>query len=331
MKIAQFKNFGDPEEVIEVVEQDIDAPEAGEVLISIEAAPVHIADLKFMSGMLTFGRLPPATPGAEAVGFIKSVGPGVTGLKPNDRVFLPIRIGGQGAWRQEVKLKASDVTPAPDGDAAQLCLAPINAVTSFVLLHGVVPLKPGDWLIQNAANSSCGRMLISLAHREGVKTVNVVRRESLIRELKDLGADIVLVDGEDLPDRVRKLTNGAPIKLAVDAVAGKATQRFAECVDEGATILAYGLLSGDPCMVNPETMFQKNLTLRGFLTTNFMHNMSEEKSDRLQNELPGLVADGIIKSKIAACYSLDQVKKAVRHASKTGEERDGKIIILPNG
>lgn len=331
MQLAQFKEFGNPEDVLEVIEQDIEPPTANEVLISIEAAPVHIADLKFMSGSLTFGRTPPATPGVEAVGKVIEAGPDARQFKSGDRVFLPIRVDGKGAWRQQVKLKETEVTPAPEGDPAQLCLAPINALTSFVLLRGVVPFSPGDWLIQNAANSSCGRFLISLAHKEGVKTVNVVRRESLVPELKDLGADVVLVDSDDLADRVHEATGGAPIKLAIDAVAGRATQKLADCVAQGATILAYGLLSGEPCMVNPETMFQKHLSLRGFLTTNFVDEMSKDEVAQLKDEVPAFVADGTLKAKIAATYRLDQIKDAVRHAAKTGEERDGKIIILPNG
>jgi NADPH:quinone reductase-like Zn-dependent oxidoreductase len=331
MKIAQFKEFGKPEEVLEVVEQDVEFPVANEVLISIEAAPIHIADLKFMSGTLTFGRTLPATPGVEAVGRVVQVGSGVKQFQSGARVFIPLRISGNGAWRQQVKLKENDITSAPEGDPIQLCLAPINALTSIMLLRGVVKFNPGDWLIQNAANSNCGRFLISLAHRDGNRTVNIVRRDSLIPELKDLGANIVLVDGDDLALQVRKATNNAPIKLAIDAVAGKATQRLADCVSYGATILAYGLLSGEPCAVNPETMFQKHLSLRGFLTTNFMEEMSKAEVTRLQNEVPALIADGTLTAKIAATYTLDQIRDAVRHAAKTGKDRDGKIIILPNG
>ena len=92
MKIAQFSKFGEPEEVLEIVDQEIEPPGVDEVVIAIEAAPIHIADLKFMSGALTFGRTPPATPGVEAVGRVIQVGPEVTKFEIGARAFLPIRV-----------------------------------------------------------------------------------------------------------------------------------------------------------------------------------------------------------------------------------------------
>ena len=75
----------------------------------------------------------------------------------------------------------------------------INPATALLLLTDIVALKPGDWIIQNVANSAVGRLVIRLARPRGVKTVNVVRRESLFGELKALGADVCVVDGPDLP------------------------------------------------------------------------------------------------------------------------------------
>ena len=77
----------------------------------------------------------------------------------------------------------------------------INPPTALLLLTDIVALKPGDWVIQNVANSAVGRLVIRLARPRGVQTVNVVRRESLFAELKALGADACVVDGPDLAER----------------------------------------------------------------------------------------------------------------------------------
>src|SRR5881227_3786709 len=74
----------------------------------------------------------------------------------------------------------------------------INPITAWRMLHDFVELKPGDWLIQNAANSGAGRAVIHITKELGYKTVNIVRRAELIDELRAEGADVVVVDGEKL-------------------------------------------------------------------------------------------------------------------------------------
>src|SRR5262249_58572080 len=94
----------------------------------------------------------------------------------------------------------------------------INPATALLLVTDIVPLRPGDWIIQNVANSAVGRLVIRLARPRGVKTVNVVRRESLFGELQALGGDVCVVDGPDLASAVKAQTHEAPIRLALHPV-----------------------------------------------------------------------------------------------------------------
>jgi NADPH:quinone reductase-like Zn-dependent oxidoreductase len=89
-----------------------------------------------------------------------------------------------------------------------------------------VPLVAGDWVIQNVANSGVGNYQMQLAQQRGLRTVNLVRRESAVAVTKEQGGDIVLVDGEGLVDRVKEATGGATIRLGIDAVGGAATDRL---------------------------------------------------------------------------------------------------------
>ena len=98
----------------------------------------------------------------------------------------------------------------------------INPPTAWLLLKSV-PLKPAEFVIQNAANSAVGQYLITFAHQQGFKSINVVRRLSLVAELKALGADVVLVDGPDLQKQVRDAVAGGRVPLGIDAVGGEAT------------------------------------------------------------------------------------------------------------
>ena len=173
----------------------------------MRAAPINPADLNAIEGKYPVRPALPATPGFEGAGVVVEIGAGVKDLTIGALVILPHDVG---TWRDAVAVKAEDLVVVPTGiDPVQAAMLKINPLTAWRLLHDFVDLKTGDWLIQNAANSAAGRAVIQIAHELGYKTVNVVRREELIDELRAEGGDVVLVDGENLRDEVKSATGGA--------------------------------------------------------------------------------------------------------------------------
>src|SRR5919197_374931 len=247
MKRIDLTAYGAPEEVAHCVDvPDVGEPAAGEVVFDILAFPINPADVSFCRGNYRLRPPLPATPGAEGIGRIASVGAGVTGLKPGDLVINMQREN----WAQRRRVQATDAIPVPpDLDLAQAAMLRINPPTALLLLEDHVALAPGDWVIQNVANSAVGRHVIVLAKARGVRTVNVVRRDDVAGELRDLGADVVLQDGPDLAERARAATGGAPIRLGIDAVSGEACRRIADAVADGGVVVSYGSMSGqDPAV-----------------------------------------------------------------------------------
>ena len=140
----------------------------------------------------------------------------------------------------------------------------INPMTAWRLLHDYVDLKSGDWLIQNAANSAAGRAVIQIARELGFKTVNVVRREELIDELRAEGGDVVLVDGENLRDEVKDATTSdAPIRLGLNAVGGSSALRLANCLAPESTMVTFGAMSLQPLKIPNGLLIFKDLRFRG--------------------------------------------------------------------
>ncbi|MFK7858006.1 MAG: zinc-binding dehydrogenase [Granulosicoccus sp.] len=92
--------------------------------------------------------------------------------------------------------------------------------------------------------------------------------------LIEAGADAVLIDGDDPGKRCRAITGSNTVKLAIDAVAGTATNRLADCLSDGGTIVNYGLFSGDPCQTTPYQIVFRSITLTGFWLARFMGSMS---------------------------------------------------------
>jgi len=328
MRIARYSHHGNPADVIEIVEVPDPEPGPNEAVVKVEAAPVHLADLYCMRGIENFRMPLPATPGFEGVGVITALGCEVRSLSIGERVMLPM---GTQTWVEKLTAPATAFAPAPEGKLEELALLPINPPTSYLILEDYGDLKPGDWVIQNAANSNCGLYLIQLAKLKGIKTVNVVRRESLIPELKAIGGDVVLLDGDDLDARVKKATGDAAIRLAVDAVNGAATTRLARCLADGGTVLVYGMLTGEPCQLPADMVFLRDIRLEGFYTLRCFENRNAAQIKAIYEYLGGLISDGTLTARIAATYTLDQVAEAVTHAGRKGAEREGKIILLPNG
>jgi trans-2-enoyl-CoA reductase len=318
--------YGEPEDVLRLEDLPAETPGEDEVILRMEAAAMHVADLRTVQGTTGFGLPLPRTPGFEGIGIVLQAGSGVRRFRPGDRVFPP---SGSGTFREELRAKASGCMPAPEGDAAQLSLLTINAPTAWVLLHGCAHLEADDWLIQNGANSSCGRYLIALAREAGVRTVNVVRRPAVAAELEALGADVVLLDGDDLAARVGQATGGVAPRLGIDCVAGSATHRIAQCLAPGSVVACYGAMSGERCEMDFYLMFRNDLTLRG---VSFRREINKRTRAQVQSMYRGLaerVADGRLRARIAATYPLREWRKAFAQAALTGEERDGKVVLLP--
>lgn len=314
---------GAPRDVLRVVDQDPGHPAADEVVIRMEAAAMHIADLRTIEGAATFRRPLPRTPGFEGIGRVERAGV-AAGFVAGDRVFPPL---GSGTFRERLRCRGADCLPAPEGDAAQLALLTVNGPTAAVLLEDFVALQPGDWLVQNAANSSCGRYLIGLARLAGVRTVNVVRRPEMADELAALGGDAVLVDGPDLAARVRAATGGVAPRLGVDAVAGAATQRIAECLAPESPLVCYGAMGGAPCEIDFYLMFREGIVLHGLSFVRQLQRRRPDEVRALYARLAGLMADGRLAARIAAVYPLERVVEACERAARSGAERDGKVII----
>lgn len=326
MKQAQYRFRGPvPQDVIEAVEFKLLPPGAGEVMIEVLAAPINPSDVLTLTG--EYGILPPlpAVGGNEGVGKVVQLGEAVDHLTVGQRVLLA---GVGGTWTTHLLANAKQLIPLPGGvDVQQQSMMTVNPPTALLLLSEFVKLEPGDWVIQNAANSAVGGYLVQIARKRGLKTVNIVRRESAVQSLVDVGGDVVLVEGKDLQKRVEEATGGGQIRLGVDAIGGVATERLARSVANGGTVVNYGLLSGENCQLSGASLVFRDLTLKGFWLATWYKTASAEKRGAVFAELGQMIAEGSLSARVQATYPIDKISKAIAVAATNG--RDGKILIVP--
>ena len=327
MKQVLLDRYGVPEDVARCADvPDVGAPGAGEVVFDVLLFPINPADVSFCKGTYRLKPTLPATPGAECIGRVAAVGAGVTQVKPGDLVINLQREN----WAQRRRVKAEDVIAVPPRtDLRQAAMLRINPPTALLLLTDVVDLKPGEWVIQNVANSAVGRLLIRLARARGLRTVNVVRRDALFGELTTLGADVCAVDGPDLAATVAARTGGAPIRLAIDAVSGVATARLSACVAEGGVVCNYGSMSGDDPVMPRGALTAGGQTLVGFVLGRALAPRSLDEVRAIYADLGRQVADGTLSAPVERVYPIEEIGAALAHAQRG--ERAGKILVAPNG
>lgn len=295
------------------------APGPGEVTVEMLIATINPADLLMLEGR--YGVRPPAPfiPGSEGVGRISAVGEGVT-LKVGD-IVMPMP---GNTWTEQITLSARHVVPlAADVDLEQAAMLKANPATALVMLEDIIPMQAGDWVILNAANSAVGQNVVKVGRALGLRVACVVRREGAAQALRDLGAEVVIVD--DGTGAAPTLPDGAKARLALDAIGGAATERLAACVANGGTVVNYGLLSGDSPRLSAHDLVFRGLTLRGFWLASWFGTAGPARIKQVYGQLVTWLGEGRIGARVDARYPIAKAADAVAHAAREG--RDGKVLI----
>jgi trans-2-enoyl-CoA reductase len=318
-----YETHGNPAEVLRIEKQPWPKPAPDEVVVQMRAAPINPADLNAIEGKYPLRPQLPATPGFEGAGVVVDLGSDVTTIAAGALVILPHHIG---TWRDALAVKASElVAVPPEIEPVQAAMLKINPMTAWRLLHDYVDLKRGDWLIQNAANSAAGRAVIQIARDLGYKTINVVRRQELIEELRAEGGDVVLVDSENLREEVKSVTGGAPIRLGLNEVGGESALRLANTLAPGSTMVTFGAMSLQPLKIPNGLLIFKDLRFRGIWINKWYDNATMPERMEAFRSLFEMTKRGLLKTKIEKSYPLSEMKIAVAHAAQG--KRSGKIIF----
>jgi NADPH:quinone reductase-like Zn-dependent oxidoreductase len=319
---SRLNSFGAAQESLTTAEISVPEPGPGEVLIGMMAAPVNPADINVIEG--TYGDLPklPATIGNEGVGRVLALGSGVQGLEVG-RMVLPMTFG---TWCERMVVPAAPVIGLPgELDRFQAAMLTVNPATAWRMLHDFVKLEPGDWIVQNAANSGVGRSVIQLARALGWKTLNVVRRESLAGELQAAGADVVVTEECDLRKEWRNLCGGGRPKLALNAVGGPSALNLANSLAAGSTMVTYGAMSKQALKIPNGLLIFQGLKFQGFWLKRWRENAEESVRRETYAALAEHLGKGTLFTPVHASFPLDRVVEAVLAAQQ--DQRGGKILL----
>ena len=267
----------------------------------------------------------PATPGLEGAGVVEESNG--TALAKGTRcvVFFNTR-GGDGSWQEYVAVPATSCMPVPDSvsdEAAAQFL--VNPVTVVGLLEELA-VPPGEYVIQSAAGSTLGRQLITLAKKQGIKTINLVRRAEQAAELKAIGADEVLcTETDDVVARVTEITGGKLAWGAVDAVGGPLVARMSGAVRNCGTMLLYGAMSGLEFTGSIVDSLFRDVRIHGFWLNLYLGKLTPERKSAVFDAVVSWLADGSLVPHSGECFPLEKVVDAVK--ASQAPARNGKVLL----
>lgn len=330
MKAIRFSRYGEPAKVLTVQERPVPEPRRGEARVRMLATPVNPSDLLYVRGLYA-GVQPqfPAPAGFEGVGIVDALGPGPHDLARGQRVSV---VNGQGGnWAEYALVPERDLIPVaadvPDEQAASFVINPASAI---LMLRHVLAVPRGEWLLQSAAGSQIGRMIIRLAKRDGIRTINVVRRREAVADLKQIGADAVIVSADGpIDEQVRDITGPEGVRYAVDPVVGETGTQMFKALHEEGRMLVYGSLTGEPVRVgeDPRYILAGRRVVEVFWLGYWLPRLDTQARHQLTDAIAGLIRDGIVETQPGRRYSLDEVGAAVTQAESAG--RQGKVFLTP--
>ncbi|QDU80895.1 Alcohol dehydrogenase [Polystyrenella longa] len=331
MQAVVFEEPGEPAEVLACQEKPVPEPASGEVRVRMLYSPVNPSDLMFIRGRYGIRPNLPATPGFEGVGIVEASGGGLLGkLVKGKRVVVLNKDTGN--WAEQTVVPAKQVVPIPDDlPLEQAAMFFVNPATSFVLTREVLKVPQGGWLLQTAAGSALGQMIIRLSKVFGFKTINVVRREAQVEELKALGADaVVCYDGnpegrDNFVKQVKEIIGNQKLKCAIDPVGGSTGSAAAAALSDNGKLVVYGSLSNQPIEMHTRQFITHNVRIEGFWLSRHMQELSLLGKLSLVKKITKLMRDNTLQAEVGNIFELAQIKEAVRESEAVG--KSGKVLL----
>jgi NADPH:quinone reductase-like Zn-dependent oxidoreductase len=320
-KALCYETNGTPEAVLGLTDIPLEEMNDDRVCIQQLASPLHPSDFGLIQGR--YGRsVPlPAVGGREGLGKIVESGKNAKHLSPGTHVRLPEIYG---TWREYVVAEASDLEVVPPSIPVEMAsMAFINPPTAWRLLTDFAPLRPGDWIVQNAATSAVGLSVIQMAHEFGFRTLNFVRNPEAKEWLKPFGPTVVLEEKEYAG--FADFTGGERAKLGLNSIGGNSLIGLIKCMSDNGVLVTIGGVSDEKIRFPTRSLIFNNLQFRGFWMDRWSRTRPREEVQECHRQIYTLIRHKKLMLPVAGRYGLDQWTEAITQAQT--HFRRGKILF----
>ncbi len=321
-RAIRVHEFGGPEQLV-WDRRPLPDPGPGEVLLAHEAVGLNFIDVYHRKGAAPLDL--PFTPGMEAAGTVRAVGPGVAGIRPGDRVGYCT--GAPGAYAEARVIPADLLIPLPAHCSSELAAALLlKGLTVEYLIRRTYRVAAGDTVLFHAAAGGVGLIACQWLKRLGATVIGTVGTEEKAALARAHGCDhVILYDREDIAARVRDLTGGEGVPVVYDSVGAATLEASLDCLAPLGILASFGASSGPPRPVSAQ-----DLQSRGslFFTRPSLAHYGATREALLAGAeaLFAVVADGL-KVEINQRFPLSDAAEA--HRALEGRRTTGSSLLLP--
>ena len=322
MKAILCKAYGPPDSL---VVEDIPSPVAGpgEVVVSVKTASVNFPDVLIIQNKYQLKPPLPFSPGSELAGVVKSVGDGVTHLKPGDPVMA---ITGYGAFAEEVKVDVNRLLPIPGGmDFVSAAAFGLTYATSEHALCDRGELKAGETLLVLGASGGVGIAAIEIGKVLGARVIACASTDDKLAICREHGADDTInYATEDLRERIKAITGGKGADVVYDPVGGTYTELALRSIAWRGRLLVVGFAAGDIPKIPLNLTLLKGCAIVGVFWGEFTRR-EPQRFLAAMDKLGRWFAEGKLKPHVSATFPLERAADAL--AMMAGRNVKGKVVL----
>lgn len=306
-------------------------PGSGEVLVKMSFSPVNPSDLAFLAGGYGIKKPFPVVPGFEGSGTVVAAGKGIL-----PKIWLGKKVACaaspklNGCWAEYMVTSAASCVPLSKKisleQGSMMFVNPMTALAFFdVYKNTPNPSGKLRGIINTAAASALGRMVIRLGKQKGIPVISVVRRQEQVEMLKSTGAEYVLnSSAPGFETELKELAHKLNATILFDAVGGKLPQQLLSAAPKGSKLFIYGRLSADACEILPGDLIFTGNQIQGFWLTNWLHEKGMLKTLLSIRKVQSLL-NNELKTAISEIYSADKITEAIDYYRNNMSK--GKVLL----
>jgi len=335
MKATFLEDYDKP---LVVKEIEIPKPKSGEVLIKIEAATINPSDLGFLkrpNKNVNYMRAEgeendlPLQVGVEGSGTVIASGGGFMARNlVGKRVSFATTPGKSGSWSEYAVTQAMMCCPlAQEVSFEHGACGIVNPFTAMAFLR-IIKKEQYPAVIQTAAASQLGRMMVKILKKEGIKTINIIRRPEQKKILEDLGADVIINSEEpNFEETLRAKAEELNATCLFEAISGDITQKLVRALPRNSTCYIYGKLAKEELgKIDFHEFLTNNKSIKPFFLPNWLKEQWFFTKIGVVRQVQNLLRDEL-KPEISKKFPVDQVNEAL--AYYTSHMTEGKVLITP--
>jgi NADPH2:quinone reductase len=304
---------------------ELGAPGPGEARVKHAAIGINFVDVYNRIGLYKPPGGLPFTPGSEGAGTVIAVGPGVTNVKPGDRVAYA---GPQGSYAEERLIPADRLIKVPEGvDFKTAAAMTLKGLTAQFLLRQTFKVGRGTTILFHAAAGGVGSIACQWANHLGATVIGTVGSDEKAKLAKAHGCHHVInYRTENFVERVAEITKGAKCDVVYDSVARDTFPGSLDCLKPRGLWVLFGQSSGKIENFDLNILSQKG-SLYVTRPTLFSYAAEREALEAMAAELMDVVAKGIVKIEVNQEFPL--AKAADAHRALEGRQTTGATVLVP--